>query len=232
MPYLNKIFGAISTTVSKPAVIDAREAWIRDGGVNKKVYDGRPKLASGTNAFWNNEDKIVELTWLDNSKITSYFQLQRKINSGSWSNLATITAIAGQQLYEYNDAYYVNGNVQHYRVYSHNIWGTVTAGVLEDSATIDTSSGGGATISANPIAITFYLGEEGTTKDVIITSSTGDFTFELDPFANWIYASKINATTLRVSMQGVYYYGDSGMIKIMNTSGAVGYIAVSYGEAT
>lgn len=224
MPYLSKIYGAVSSTAARQAIIFARSAYVDTGSGPVQIYDGRPKVATGINGAY--ENGIVYINWYNNSKITNHFQLERKTGTGSWTVLDNFI---DKSISEYEDEFETIGT-HYYRVFAINDWGYVT-NVQEATVIIESGGGGGTSITFDPLSVVFDLGEENVTKDVTVTIDSGVWVVKsINQGASsntWLYAFKEDATTLRVYLSQPEW-GDSGWISVEAGSSIVN-LAVTYG---
>lgn len=229
MPYLSKIYGAVSSTAARQAIIFARSAYVDTGSGPVQIYDGRPKVATGINGAY--ENGIVYINWYNNSKITNHFQLERKTGTGSWTVLDNFI---DKSISEYEDEFETIGT-HYYRVFAINDWGYVT-NVQEATVIIESGGGGGTSITFDPADLTFSVG--GATiidVTVIINGGVGSWTVtSINQGASeyeWLSAYKLNDSTLRVSIgESQVEYGDSGWITIGSGSSSANF-PVAYGIA-
>ncbi|MCP5325024.1 MAG: DUF1588 domain-containing protein [Oceanospirillaceae bacterium] len=79
-----------------------------------------PAAASNLNAVLSSDQSSIALSWTDNAQDESGYLLQRKVNSGSWSNLQELAAGATT----YRDAAISVGSTYQYRVAAFNSAGS------------------------------------------------------------------------------------------------------------
>lgn len=161
MPYLSKIYGAISTTVAKQAVISGRSAWIDVGAGSVQIYDGRPKLVSGIVGAYG--DGKTTLAWTNESQVADYIRVERKTGSGgTWGLLTDTLSVASV---EYEDEI-ITAGTYYYRVMPRNQWGYVTDGVTEVLITVQE-------FKLTPTTVAFDLNDlAGTTLNTTLSSPT------------------------------------------------------------
>lgn len=75
-----------------------------------------PAAASNLNAVLNSDQSSIALSWTDNAQDETGYQLQRKINNGSWANLQELAAGATT----YRDSAINMGSTYQYRVAAFN----------------------------------------------------------------------------------------------------------------